>query len=120
MTKLTKRNLNAAGIHNSRDLATAAGNRILITKSRGPIGNSFSGWRVVGIRFKTDPEAAWYDHGCKTFNAWGREAQAIALSNAIAWVKDTYNLTVSERDVWGVWHVEGTLGKIEKYLQKEQ
>jgi len=50
---------------------------------------------VLFRSFQTNPEAAWYDRGCKTFSltfkgASHKERKDAALKEAMAWVAERY------------------------------
>lgn len=53
-----------------------------------------SNWNVNlminGVKYKTAPDAPWYDYGCKTFSFSGRKNAADQLLAAIAWANETY------------------------------
>ena len=81
----------------------AGGDRIGISyyaaRSRSVMPAHWRVWRLVdGKEVKTDPKAAWYDNGCKTFllrlGTTHKERKAHALRDAVEWVKDRYG----ERD----------------------
>ena len=58
---------------------------------------------VDGHQRQTDPKAAWYDHGKKTFLVSYplREGKPIALAKAIAWVAETYGVRDFVRNRFG-------------------
>lgn len=45
--------------------------------------------RVYSPFFKTDPDAAWYDYGCKAFV--GKRAES--MPQALAWATDQYGVS---------------------------
>jgi hypothetical protein len=52
-------------------------------------------WSVFSPFFQTNPEAAWYDNGCKTFllglkGATHKERKEAALKEAMAWATQRY------------------------------
>lgn len=57
-------------------------------------------WRVVGRGFKTCPDAAWYDNGCKCFTVDSpiREHKAAALAEAQAWASEEFGVKRWERN----------------------
>lgn len=73
-------------IINTYDQLKAAGGGVAITKA-------FSGWHIyrinaAGERLVTDPKAAWYDYGMKSFVAIESDRGQAALARAKAWVKE--------------------------------
>jgi hypothetical protein len=87
--------------HDQLVVALRAGHKapFAIGKSSGPLSSSMNGWKVYHPALKTDPKAAWYDYGQKTFRLFGRsetdtaERKAAALFEAQQWVAQTYGYT---------------------------
>lgn len=66
--------------------------------------------------FKTDPKAAWYNHGKKVFygmgrGVHGRAATLAAFNEAVKWVQDTYGYT-------GPWLGNALQQKVPAIVQK--
>jgi hypothetical protein len=122
MIKLTKKLLNENRIYNPHGIATATGEKLFIGYRPAAYGRIYESahWKVVGITFYTDPNAAWYDHKCKTFSFVGRENKEPTLTEAKTWVKQHYNLDITERDAWGNWHVTGTMDKLREIISKNK
>jgi hypothetical protein len=117
--KLTKKLLNEHRIFNSYNLALYLKEKVYIgfsAQERGRISHSAK-WQVIGIGFQTDPDEAWYNYGHKTFNIWGKDKETQLLA-AKAWVKENYSMDMTERDVWGNWHVTGTMDKLKAIILK--
>lgn len=47
-------------------------------------------WVIHRRGYKTDPDAGWYNYGCKTFYVSGQAAAADALMKAKAWAGAKY------------------------------
>ena len=111
MKKPTKASLRQIGIVNPHDLAHLGPEpQVLLAYttndySRGGHGAS---WRVGQIGFKTDPNAAWYDNGNKTFMVFTMTKHQ-ALEAAQAWAAERYHITAWERSPWGSYHPAGTI-----------
>lgn len=115
--KITKVLLANYHIHNSHNLASVVGSKLFISYTpadHGRLTSRYAYWAVGGIGFNTDPSAHWQDHGCKTFTVRCREDKKTELNNAKAWVKEKYNLDVTEKDIYGNWHITGTLNKLQE------
>ena len=120
--KITKKLLIQHNIYNSYMLAKIAKNKLFIIyiPSVGGIGWAAK-WQVYGLDFKTDTKSYWADFGKKTFDVFTRIDKEPQLQKAIAWVKEVYNIDITEKDPYGSWHPKGTLDKltiIVKELQK--
>jgi hypothetical protein len=116
--KLTKNILTENKVYNPYNLAQFVGEKVYISfqaQERGRISHSAK-WQVVGINFKTDPEEAYYNYGHKTFTIWEHDKETQLLA-ARAWVKEKYGMDMTERDVWGNWHVTGTMDKMKAIIQ---
>jgi len=92
-------------IINTHDQLVAAGGGVAITRAYTPSRERrVCGWAVyrvnaAGEKLATDPKAAWYDHGCKTFLKFGR---GDALADAKEWVAETYGEGGPwKRNSWG-------------------
>jgi hypothetical protein len=120
--KITKSLLYKYRISNGWNLTVAARNKLYISflpSDTGRGGHSAK-WQVIGLGFNTDDKAWWGDYGRKTFNINGRDDKEPKLKKAIAWVKETYGLNITDKDVFGDWHVEGTLDKLREYILAKQ
>lgn len=108
--RLTKEGWRALGVSNPVELCKRAGGRLYISFT--PHEPALPArWRVISPRGRTDPDAAWYDYGQKSFvTPGGRASKETALKEAIKWASERYGLTGEwERDPWGDWHPAGTL-----------
>ncbi len=122
--KLTKKILREANIINSWDIGKIAHNRVILYYEHATHDRlaHCATWQVSGIGFKTNPEAAWYDHGCKTFIVHDKNTEE-AFQEAQKWCQEHHELTGTkprekwERDPHGNYHPEGTLAKIENFLK---
>jgi hypothetical protein len=117
--KLTKNLLRQHRIFNSFDVAKATGGKLFISYSPPQYGRmaDSANWQVRGLKFQTDPNGPWYNHGDKTFEVYNRQEKPVKLAEAIQWVQEHYGLKITDKDVWGDYHVEGTLKKIEAQLK---
>lgn len=123
--KLTKKLLREHRIFNSWGIAQALGNKIFLgyqTAEYGRMSRS-PAWQVIGLDFQTDSKAPWYNNGRKTFWAFGRgnyrEEKVRAFNEAVAWVKGTYGLEMTDRDPWGDYHPAGSLDRLKEILQEK-
>lgn len=119
MIKLTKKLLNENRIFNPHGIATATNEKLFIgftPADYGKAGHS-AHWRIVGNKFNTDPKSWWGNYGCKTF-IFHRDTKNSVLVEAKAWVKERYGLDITERDIWGNWHVTGTMDKLREIISK--
>ncbi len=118
--KFTKKLLNEHHIFNSHDIARITGAKLFIGYSPQSIGRMYSPskWQVVGMKIATDPTAHWTDHKNKTFDVYNQADKLILLESAKAWVKEKYGMDMTERDVWGSWHVAGTMDKLKAIILK--
>jgi hypothetical protein len=117
--KLTKKLLNENKIYNSWGISELTGKPPFIAFSPALHGRGSRNakWQVIRIGFNTDPKVAWYDNYNKTFDIWNRQEKEPKLAEAKAWVKEKYSLDMTERDVWGNWHVTGTMYKLKEIIQ---
>jgi hypothetical protein len=114
--KLTKPQLQEQKkIFNPHDFCKVGGGRLFISYQPRPQGRmgigSIPGWKVVGIRFHTDPEADFLDHGCKRFTCGTRDKEA-GLAEAKAWATEKYGITEWIRDPFGAWQDESVYRKV--------
>jgi hypothetical protein len=68
---------------------------VFISRAYSPgRARDFKGWHVVGVGFRTDPDAAWYDNGCKTFLAdlGEKDRGKAALERAKRWAGERYGI----------------------------
>lgn len=120
MIKLTKKLLNENKIYNSHGIAELTGKNPCIfyhsaTYGRGSMSAK---WQVAHMGYQTDPNGAWYNHGNKTFLVFPYCEKEQQFEKAKAWVKERYGLDITERDVWGNWHVTGTMDKLREIISK--
>lgn len=116
MTKgsvFTRAQLRAQRLFNSWDIATAAGNKVLIaySNSTGRMGTGMH-VQVFGIGFKTDPKGPWYNYGNKTFLVNGIKDKPLKLLAAQGWASIQGYVgpyTEWERDPFGGWHPKGSI-----------
>jgi hypothetical protein len=116
--KLTKKLLNENKIYNPHGIATATEEKLFIGSNsvdNGKVGHS-ANWAIVGIKIQTDPNGWWGNYGCKTF-IFRRDTKESQLAEAKAWVKKKYDMDMTEKDVWGNWHVTGTMAKLEAIIK---
>jgi len=116
MRKVRAAELNRINIHNSYNIAELMGEKLYlcyIRESRILPAR----WSVNGIKIMTDPmEKSWYDRGCKTFTVSGKRDKDIQLQVAKNWVKDKFQIDLTDRDVWGGWHRAGTLRELRSLI----
>lgn len=116
MKKLTKPQLREQkNIVNPHDFCRKGGGRLFISYQSRPPGRMgtcmISGWKVVGIGFKTDPEAHFLDYGCKRFSC-GSHDKETRLAEAKAWATEKYGITEWIRDPFGAWQDAGVYRKV--------
>lgn len=117
--KITKKLLNEIGICNSYILAQKIGNKIFIdyvSADNGRLTSHYAYWKTYRLDFLR-PENKTKE-GLKQFWVHGRDEKESVLKQAIDWIKRVYNIEITERDVWGNWHITGTMAKLEKLLRK--
>lgn len=109
---MTKNDLRAMGIFNEHDLAKRDGGSNLYVcyraQDNGRGGHS-SGWLVIRVGHKTDPEGHWGEYGNKYFLTWGRHDKEEKRLEAIAWATARYGIQEWERSPFGSYHPKGTL-----------
>ena len=123
MRRPTKAQLHAYQIRNPHNLATAGGSKLYVGYSPQDTGRASrcAKWIVKGIGFDTDPKAAWYNYGYKTFspdyplNKANKEA---ARDEALAWASKTFGPFEWERDPFGAYQIKGTMAKAMKGSEK--
>lgn len=103
MTKTKLRELlYAKRIFNTYDFV-GHGGVYLSRRSRSPRSCTVPCWIVNHRGFKSDPDAGWYDYGCKTFTIMsGAEAGQI-LELAKVWTADKYDFYAWILDPYGSW-----------------
>jgi len=102
--KLTKILLRDNKIYNSWEIAKRGELHFFISYSAAePKSCKGASWHVVGVGFKTDSDAAWYDNGCKAFQVWGRKDKEDVLAKAKEWASQKYGIAEWERDPFGGW-----------------
>lgn len=108
MNAISAKKLQSIGLHNSYEVAVAAGNRIYILHQKAGVVDGAK-WVVQGINFQTNPKAHHIDRGCMTF--YGRSRDDEARDKAIAWASNEFltGETAWEKDPFGGWHPYGTL-----------
>lgn len=80
---------------NTFDQLVAAGGGCAIVTARSPGRTPRArGWSVYrinksGQQVVTDPKAAWYEHGMKTFD-WFGKTKAEAMAETQAWIAEEY------------------------------
>lgn len=118
--KITSKLLNSIGIYSSYNIAGKVANKLFIAYSPATngLGARYAQWGVHGMGFITNPSAHWQDYGANTFVVTCRENKEPKLQEAIAWVKEKYGLDITERDVWGSYHVTGTMDKLKELLKE--
>lgn len=120
--KLTKKILREYKLINSYDIARKLGNPFFLAYSPVKHGRAYrcATWSVHGLKFLTNPDAPWYDHGRKTFNVFRKEEKEPKLQEAVTWVKETYGVEMTDLDVHGSYHPAGSLDKLKKILKDEK
>jgi hypothetical protein len=118
--KITKVMLHNIQIYNSHGIAQKAGNKLFLAFTSAETGRASRSakWSVYGMGFVTDPHAHWLDMGNKTFSVSCRTVKEPVRLEAVKWVKEKYNIDLTDRDVWGGCHPVGTLDKLSKLLGK--
>jgi len=114
MLKLTKKLLNEHKVYNPYEISKLTGKLpyISYTPSTTGVFAQYAYWSVTRIGYITTPQ------GNKSFTVYNRQDKEPKLTDAKAWVKERYNLDITERDVWGNWHVTGTMDKLREIISK--
>lgn len=111
--KQTKTTLRAIKIYNSCDIAlhSPRSERFYIGYTAGENSRLCRApkWSVVGIGFKTDPDAHWADYGCQTFDVYGKENKEPKLKEAMVFCMNKYGITEWEKDPFGNYQVKGAI-----------
>lgn len=106
--KLTKAVLAKLHIYNSWGVAQATGQKVFISykpaESRR-LASHFAYWSIIRLA------GTGYYH--KDLTVTHREVKELVLQQAIALVKKQYKLNITDKDVFGGYHPEGTLRKLE-------
>jgi len=118
--KITKEILNNIQIYNSHGIAQKAVNKLFLTFTSAETGRASrpAKWSVFGMGFATDPHAHWQEMGNKTFTVGRRDEKEPMRLEAVKWVKEKYDIDLTDRDAWGNYHPAGTLDKLSKLLGK--
>lgn len=118
--KITKEMLRSINIVNPYEIAKKTGNKIFLDYSPAETGRASrpAKWMVYGMGFVTDPDAHWLDMGRKVFLVGYKAEKEPMRLEAVKWVKEKYNIDLTDRDVWGNYHPAGTLDKLSKLLGK--
>lgn len=92
MSKLSEA-LRAKDIFNDHNLLVRFGKHgqnvgISYSPTDNSRGGTYAHTSVYRPGFKTDPNAHWQDHGCKTFN----DKAAVSIPQAIAWATERYKI----------------------------
>ena len=111
--KLTSKILNEHKIFNSYDIAKAVNSPIYLCYTpadNGRLTSHYASWvwrRFVegGIR-------------SKEFSVTHRETKYTVLEEAIALIKISFSINITDKDPFGGYHPEGTLNKLEKIVNK--
>lgn len=104
---LTKKILREHNIHNSYNLAKKAGTKIFIDyipADNGRLTACYAYWEYMCL---TD---TGYYH--KEFTITHREVKVSILQEVIAYVKRKHGINITDKDVFGGYHPEGTLKKL--------
>ncbi len=109
--KLTKKIMEEHNIHNSYNLAQAAKSPIFIEYHPATKGQ-YAHWQWIrftdtGIRHRE-------------FTVTHRGAKELVLQEASALIKKAFGINITDKDVFGGYHPEGTLKKLEDMFNKEQ
>lgn len=120
--KITKKVLNENRIFNPYGIAEATGKNPFISFTRKQAGRVYSPamWQIIRIGYSTDRKEGWRNNYNKTFTIYLKDDKDTLLTEAKTWVKNRYGLDVTERDVWGNWHVTGTMKKLEEIIAKQE
>jgi hypothetical protein len=117
MSKFTEQ-LKQLKIYNSYDYAGKGQVYISYTCSGGGLGK-VRVWQVIRPGFKTDPEASWYDYGCKTFVVFGKVDKQEKLEEAIKWATLKYEINVWIKSPYGDWMDKEFVQKRNKELKAQ-
>lgn len=104
-------------INTAMQLHAAADTKLLPREHLLAIMQGEHGVHVWSPFFKTDPAAAWFNHGKKTFYAvevvgGARARTAAAFGLALAWVQETYGYA-------GPWAGNAHRNKVPEIVQKK-
>ncbi len=115
MAKLTKKYLNEHHIFNSWDIRTLVGTKILIEYTSADNGRLTSRYAYWSYSRLADDGHRY----SKDFTVTCREDKEPVLQQAILFVKNKYDVNITDKDVFGTYHPEGTLQKLQDILSKE-
>jgi hypothetical protein len=108
----SKNRMREVKIFNSHNLASVTTQKVYICWHAAVRGrmSSTAKYQVVHIGHVTDPKAAWYDYGNKTFSAWQDKQKALAA--AVAWANEKFGEREWVRDLWGSYQDSEALTKV--------
>jgi hypothetical protein len=108
--KAVREALGAHGIYN--ELNSLLKGQVIITWKPQDTGRGGRGawWQVKRKGYLTDPEStAYWHHGNKTFDVYGREHREEVLHEAIEWARDRYGFGEFVKDPWGAYQPHAQL-----------
>lgn len=121
MKRLTKESWRALRIFNPHELCERGGSAVYVSYRARVTGRGAqtAAWQVIRPDgAPTDPSAAWYNYGHKTFLVMHPADKEAKRLEAIGWASFVYDIKGEwERDPWGDWHPEGTLEAAAKVVE---
>ena len=109
--RLTKTVLREHHIFNPYNLSDMVGTQVFIEyvpADNGRLTAHYAYWRMIR---KADSKQY-----AKQFTVTHREVKQIVLQEAIAYVKNVHHINITDKDAFGGYHPEGTLGKLERMV----
>ncbi len=113
--KITKKLLNEHNIFNSYNLAQVVGSKIFIDyipADNGRLTSRYAYWKYTRLA-----ETGYYH---KDFTVTHREAKEPKLQEAIAYVKSKHGINITDKDIFGAYHPEGTLNKLQEIISNKE
>jgi hypothetical protein len=115
-----KEQLQRIKVYNSWEFA-GKGNVFISYTPTEPRSVRCAGWKVYRPGYRTDPQAARYDGGCKTFTVSGKEDKPLKLEVAKKWAGERYGIKEWVKSPYGDWmdaeYVKRRLAELKEQLK---
>ena len=118
--KLRKKVLDTLKIYNSYDIARKVGNNIFIEyipHDNGRLTSHYAYWNFIRLGEYSDKLSLQQIYYHKDFTVTHREVKESVLQEVITYVKTKYGINITDKDVFGSYHPEGTLEKLENLVR---
>ena len=108
--KAVREALEAHGIHNELNSLLKGQVAIIWKPQDTGRGGRNAWWQARRKGYLTDPEStAYWHHGNKTFEVYGRDDREPKLREAISWARDRYGFGEFVKDPWGAYQPHAQL-----------